>query len=78
MKRYILILSLISCLTYPIHPTGLTRQTSPAYIDDSYYWFQADTIVSAEPVYDRNIREFIFMEDTVQQSDTVRMRIVNR
>ena len=51
---------------------------SSPYTDDAYYWPQADTVVSAEPVYDRNIREFIFMEDTVQQSDTVRMRIVNR
>ena len=39
---------------------------------------KADTVVSAEPVYDRNIREFIFLEDTTQQSDTVRMRIIER
>lgn len=78
MKRYILILLLISCLTYPIRLIGLTRQTSPTYTDDSYYWPQADTPVSAEPVYDRNIREFIFFEDSVQHSDTVRMRVVYR
>ena len=47
-------------------------------MDDAYYWPQADTVVSAEPVYDRNIREFIFLEDTAQQSDTVRMRIIER
>ena len=78
MRRYILILSLISCLTCPTRLTGLTRQNPPTYTDDSYYWPQADTIVSAEPVYDRNMREFIFLEDTVQYPDTVRMLIIEQ
>ena len=78
MKRYIVILLFLCCLTYPIRIIGLNRQTTPIYTDDSYYWPQADTIVSAEPVYDRNMREFIFLEDTTQQSDTIRMQIVYR
>ena len=77
MKRYILRLSLIGCLTCSTRLTGWTRQKPPTYTDDSYYWPQADTaVVSAEPVYDRNMREFIFLEDTVQHPDTVRMLIV--
>ena len=45
------------------------------YVDDSYYWPSADTIVPAEPVYDRDAREFIFVEDTTQYPDTVVMII---
>jgi acetone carboxylase gamma subunit len=56
----------------------LTRQNIPNYTDDSYYWPQADTTVSAMRVYDRNMREFIFLEDTVQYPDTVRMLIVEK
>ena len=47
-------------------------------MDDSYYWPLVDTIVPNEPVYDRNAREFIFLEDTVQRPDTVRMRIIEK
>ena len=47
-------------------------------MDDSYYWPLMDTIVPNEPVYDRNAREFIFLEDTVQRPDTVRMRIIEK
>lgn len=73
MKRIVFILLiLIAFCQLPI-----ANCQSP-YTDDAYYWPQADTIVSAEPVYDRNIREFIFLEDTTQQADTVRMRIVER
>jgi hypothetical protein len=32
----------------------------------------------AEPVYDKNIREFIFVEDTTQYPDTVVMRIIEK
>ena len=49
-----------------------------AYTDDSYYWPMADTIVPTEPIYDRNARELIFLEDTTQYPDTVRMRIVEK
>jgi hypothetical protein len=73
MKRIVFILLiLIAFCQLPI-----ANCQSP-YTDDAYYWPQADTIVSAEPVYDRNIREFIFLEDTTQHADTVRMRIVKR
>ena len=73
MKRivFILLLSIAFC------QLPIANCQSP-YMDDAYYWAQADTVVSAEPVYDRNIREFIFLEDTTQQSDTVRMRIIER
>ena len=73
MKRivFILLLSIAFC------QLPVANCQSP-YTDDAYYWPQADTVVSAEPVYDRNIREFIFLEDTTQQSDTVRMRIIER
>lgn len=73
MKRivFILLLSIAFC------QLPVANCQSP-YTDDAYYWPQADTVVSAEPVYDRNIREFIFLEDTTQQSDTVRMRIIKR
>ena len=73
MKRivFILLLSIAFC------QLPIANCQSP-YTDDAYYWPQADTVVSAEPVYDRNIREFIFQEDTTQQSDTVRMRIIER
>ena len=48
------------------------------YTDDSYYWAQADTIMMpTEPVYDRNAREFIFLEDTTQYPDTIVMIIKN-
>ena len=74
MKRivFILLLSIAFC------QLPIANCQSPSYTDDAYYWAQADTVVSAEPVYDRNIREFIFLEDTTQQSDTVRMRIIER
>lgn len=73
MKRivFILLLSIAFC------QLPIANCQSP-YMDDAYYWPQADTVVSAEPVYDRNIREFIFLEDTTQQSDTVRMRIIEK
>ena len=77
MKRKLFILFIIGACTLALLPYRLIA--SSPYTDDAYYWpEQADTLVSAEPVYDRNIREFIFLEDTTQQSDTVRMRIIER
>ena len=76
MKRILFIFSIIVACLLAILPYRLIASTP--YTDDSYYWPQADTIVSAEPVYDRNMREFIFLEDTTQQSDTIRMQIVYR
>jgi hypothetical protein len=48
------------------------------YIDDAYYWPVVDTVGPADPVYDKNIREFIFVEDTTQYPDTVVMRIIEK
>lgn len=48
------------------------------YVDDSYYWPSSDTITPREAIYDRNAREFIFLEDTIQYPDTVVMRIVEK
>lgn len=70
MKRILFILCLGSCF--------LALGSSPNYIDDAYYWPQVDTVVPAEPVYDKNAREFIFLEDTTQYPDTVIMRIVEK
>ena len=74
MKRIVFIL----LLSIAFWQLPIANCQSPSYMDDAYYWPPADTVVSAEPVYDRNIREFIFLEDTAQQSDTVRMRIIER
>ena len=77
MKRKLFILFIIGACIMALLPYRLIA--SSPYTDDAYYWpKQADTLVSAEPVYDRNIREFIFLEDTAQRSDTVRMRIIER
>lgn len=56
----------------------LDKHTRKAYVDDSYYWPRIDTILSSEPNYDRNAREFLFIEDTTQYPDTVRMQILER
>lgn len=70
MKRILFILCLGSWL--------LALASSPTYTDDAYYWHTTDTIVPTEPVYDRNAREFIFLEDTTQHPDTVIMRIISK
>jgi len=82
MKRSIIILligllvsSLIALSSLASSPAG---SMPLAYTDDSYYWPMADTIVPTEPIYDRNARELIFLEDTTQYPDTVRMRIVEK
>lgn len=88
MKRCIIILTvglLIPSLV-ALSPLASSPNTLPEsgrngvglYMDDSYYWPLVDTIVPNEPVYDRNAREFIFLEDTVQRPDTVVMRIVEK
>ncbi len=78
MKRSIIILLiglLVPCL---IASSPNSKLSNSKYVDDSYYWPVADTIVPTEPVYDRNAREFIFLEDTTQYPDTVIMRIVEK
>ena len=55
-----------------------SESSNRTYTDDSYYWPVVDTLVSSQPVYDKNMREFIFLEDTTQYPDTVVMRIVEK
>ena len=82
MKRF-LIISFIGLLIpslvalSPLASSPIANSQLP-YTDDSYYWSGADTIVPVEPMYDRNAREFIFLEDTTQYPDTVVMRIVEK
>lgn len=72
MKRILFILlTIMACSQSPVADSRLP------YIDDSYYWPIVDTISPVEPVYDRNAREFIFLEDTTQHPDTVVMVIKN-
>lgn len=77
MKRSIIILLIGLLVPSLIASSPIANSQSPC-MDDSYYWPLVDTIVPTEPVYDRNAREFIFLEDTVQRSDTVRMRIIEK
>lgn len=87
MKRCIIILIVgllipglvaLSPLASSPNTLPLGRDGVGLYTDDSYYWPTIDTIVPTEPIYDRNAREFIFLEDTTQYPDTVIMRIVER
>ena len=54
-----------------------SKSSNSKYTDDAYYWPTVDTIQPTTPVYDRNAREFIFLEDTTQYPDTVVMIIKN-
>lgn len=83
MKRRLFILLAIGYGLWAMGDEGTaqivnSKSSNGTYMDDAYYWPTADTIVSAEPTYDRNAREFIFLEDTVQRPDTVRMRITEK
>ena len=87
MKRCIIILivGLLIPSLVALSPLASSPNTLPSgkdgvglYMDDSYYWPLVDTIVPNAPVYDRNAREFIFLEDTTQYPDTVIMRIVEK
>ena len=75
MKRILFILIVIGALT---SLAGQARPSEPLYTDDAYYRPVVDTVVPSEPVYDKNIREFIFLEDTTQSPDTVVMRILEK
>ena len=77
MKRSIII-SLVGLFGIGLSAQIVNSKSSNTYIDDAYYWHTMDTIVPSEPVYDRNAREFIFLEDTTQYPDTVVMRIVEK
>jgi hypothetical protein len=80
VKRSIIILSLCSWLfAFGAWAQIAGKSSNSKYIDDSYYWLELDSLqLPAEPMYDRNAREFIFFEDTTQFPDTVRMRIIER
>lgn len=75
MRRSILILSIIVC---QLGLTSVARPTKPYYTDDAYYWPTVDTVVPTEPMYDRNMREFIFIEDTTQYTDTIPVAMPSR
>lgn len=78
MKRIIIILAFV-LLTLGFYAQMVnTKSSNGKYLDDAYYWPTADTILSAEPMYNRNAREFIFVDDTTQYADTVRMRIIKK
>jgi hypothetical protein len=76
MKCKLFILFVLGAGLIALSPHRLVA--SSPYVDDSYYWPIVDTLVSAMPIYDRNAREFIFLEDTTQYPDTVRMRIIEK
>ena len=86
MKRSIIILTvgLLMPSLVALSPLASSPKPLPSgsdgvglYMDDSYYWPAMDTLVSSEPIYDKNAREFIFLEDTTQYPDTVVMIIKN-
>jgi hypothetical protein len=77
MKRSIIIL-FIGLLAIGLYAQIVNSKSSNrTYVDDAYYWPTVDTIQPTTPVYDRNAREFIFLEDTIQYPDTVVMIIKN-
>ena len=82
MKRSIIIL-FIGLLTIGLYAqivnskSSYSKSSNSKYTDDAYYWPTVDTIQPTTPVYDRNAREFIFLEDTIQYPDTVVMIIKN-
>lgn len=78
MKRRLFILFLIGACFIASLPYRLSALAGAPYTDDAYYWPVVDTVVPSEPVYDKNIREFIFLEDTTQSPDTVVMRIIEK
>ena len=86
MKRSIIILTvgLLMPSLVALSPLASSPKSLPSgrdgvglYMDDAYYWSLADTVVPSQPTYDRNAREFIFLEDTTQYPDTVVMIIKN-
>lgn len=82
MKRSIIILPvlLLALASSQIANSQLSDNNSSnsKYLDDTYFWPTVDTVAPVVPMYNRNAREFIFLEDTIQRTDTVRMRIVEK
>ena len=76
MKRRLFILFVLGACILALLPYRLIA--SSPYTDDAYYWPMVDTIMALEPIYDKNAREFIFLEDTTQYPDTVRLRIIEK
>ena len=71
MRRVsLIVLLMLSCSCY------MTSELPHAYMDDSYYWPEADTLLPIEPKYDSRARELVFLQDTVERNDTVLLRIV--
>ena len=75
--RRIFVIFIVGLSSLVVLPYCLIASSSEPYMDDSYYWPMVDTIQPTTPVYDRNAREFIFLEDTTQYPDTVVMIIKN-
>lgn len=75
MKRSVII-SFVGLLAMGLSAQIVNSKSSNStYIDDAYYWFEQDTMPT-QPKYDRHVREFIFLQDSTQHPDTVRMRII--
>lgn len=71
MRRSILILLLV--VSGWMSLITMARPTQPHYTDDAYYWPVVDTVIPAEPVYDKDMRELVFVVDTAQYADTISM-----
>ena len=70
MRRSILILLvMVGWISLKI----VARPTQPYYTDDAYYWPVVDTMIPTEPVYDKDMRELVFVVDTAQYADTISM-----
>lgn len=76
--RRIFVIFIVGLSSLVVLPYCLIASSPEPYTDDAYYWPVVDSISLLEPVYDRNAREFIFLDDTIQSPDTVRMRIIDR
>lgn len=76
MKRIPLVILAMLAYCFSAISPRLIASSPRLLTDDAYYWPGNDTLVATEPVYDKQMREFIFLEDTSQHPDTVRMRIL--
>jgi hypothetical protein len=61
-----------------LSPHRLIASSPKLYTDDAYYWPEPDTMIYAQPVYDRRAREFVFLPDTAIQSDTIHNQSLER
>jgi hypothetical protein len=72
MRRVLFILLIVGMYFQVLSPHRLIA-SSPVYTDDAYYWPAADTLLPAEPVYDRRARALVFTEDTTCYNDTIHL-----